>query len=88
MSREHGSRPDLGNKSDPLDELVYIALTRQTHEKNALRTWKALIAAYPTWEMLLEAPEPEIAAVIADGGFSRQKALWIKPRQDQTASMK
>lgn len=77
LTREYG-RPDLGNKVDPLDELVYISLTRQTHEKNATRTWDALTAAYPTWEMLLEAPEHEIANVIADGGFSRQKARWIR----------
>ncbi|MDP9437182.1 MAG: endonuclease III, partial [Actinomycetota bacterium] len=37
-----------------------------------------LTTAYLTWERLLEAPEEEIAAVIADGGFSRQKARWIK----------
>jgi endonuclease III len=48
---------DLGNKADPLDELIYIALTRQTHEKNAQRTWNSLVTAYPTWEMLLDAPE-------------------------------
>jgi endonuclease III len=77
LLREYG-RSDLGNKDDPLDELVYIALTRQTHEKNALRTWEALVTAYPTWEMLMEAPEQEVAGVIADGGFSRQKAKWIK----------
>jgi endonuclease III len=77
LLREYG-RSDLGNKANPLDELVYIALTRQTHEKNATRTWNALVTAYPTWEMLLKASEQEIAAVIADGGFSRQKAHWIK----------
>jgi endonuclease III len=70
--------PDLGNKADPLDELVYIALTRQTHEKNAQRTWNSLITAYPTWGMLLDAPEQEAAGIIKDGGFSRQKARWIK----------
>jgi endonuclease III len=70
--------PDLGNKAEPLDELIYIALTRQTHEKNAQRTWNSLITAYPTWEMLLDAPEEEVAKVIADGGFSKQKARWIK----------
>ncbi len=77
LAREHGA-PDLGNKADPLDELIYIALTRQTHEKNALRTWEALVTAYPTWEMLLNASEAEVAGVIADGGFSRQKARWIQ----------
>ncbi|MDP9438850.1 MAG: endonuclease III [Actinomycetota bacterium] len=78
LAREHGRWPDLGNKTDPLDELVYISLTRQTHEKNAARQWDALISAYPTWGMLLEASEEEIAELIADGGFSRQKARWIK----------
>lgn len=77
LAREYG-KSNLGNKADPLDELIYISLTRQTHEKNALRTWEALTAAYPTWEMLLEAPEQEVAGVIADGGFSRQKARWIQ----------
>ncbi len=77
LAREYG-KSDLGNKADPLDELIYIALTRQTHEKNALRTWDALTTAYPTWDLLLEAPEQEVAAVIADGGFSRQKARWIR----------
>lgn len=77
LVREYG-RSDLGNKADPLDELIYISLTRQTHEKNSTRTWKALTAAYPTWEMLLDAPESEVANVIAHGGFSRQKARWIK----------
>jgi endonuclease III len=74
LTREYG-RPDLGNKPDPLDELVYISLTRQTHEQNALRTWVALTTAYPTWEMLLESPEQEIAGVIADGGYARQTRI-------------
>ncbi len=77
LAREYG-RSDLGNKADPLDELVYIALTRQTHEKNSLRSWEALTTAYPTWEMVLDASEQAVADVIAFAGFSRQKARWIK----------
>lgn len=77
LAREHGS-PDLGNKPDPLDELIYIALTRQTHAKNAGRTWSALTTKYRSWENVLAAPETELASTIADGGFSRQKARWIQ----------
>jgi len=73
LTQEYGS-PHLNNKSDPLDELVYIALTRQTHAKNADRTWNALTIKYRSWEDLLEAPETEVASTIAGGGFSRQKA--------------
>lgn len=77
LTHEHGT-PDLGNMRDPLDELVYIALTRQTHETNARRTWEALTSKYPSWEDLLQASDEEIASVIVYGGFSKQKARWIK----------
>jgi len=74
----HYGSPDLGNKADPLDELIYIALTRQTTDKAAQRTWLALTNKYPSWEMLLDVPESEIAEVVASGGFAQQKARWIK----------
>ncbi len=74
----HYGSPDLGNKADPLDELIYIALTRQTTDKAAQRTWLALTSRYPSWEMLLDAPESEIAEVIVSGGFAQQKARWVK----------
>ena len=69
LAQEHGS-PHLNNKPDPLDELVYIALTRQTHAKNAERTGNALASKYRSWEDLLEAPETEVASTIADGGLA------------------
>lgn len=77
LEAEHGT-PDLGNHADPVSELVFIALTRQTHAKNAARTWVALRERFPTWEDVAAAPEDEVAATIADGGFARQKARWIK----------
>jgi endonuclease III len=70
--------PDLGNHADPLAELVFISLTRQTHAKNAARTWAALRGRFTSWEELAAASEEEIAETIADGGFARQKAHWIK----------
>ncbi len=77
LDREHGTAY-LGNKPDPLDEMVYIALTRQTHERNAQSSWLALTSRYTSWRALLEASEDEVAATIARGGFSSQKARWIK----------
>jgi endonuclease III len=70
--------PDLGNKKDPLEELVFIALSRQTHEKNYTRTWEALRRGFPSWESL-RCAEPEIVyEAIKDGGFARQKTAWIQ----------
>lgn len=36
---------DLGNRSDPIEEFVYISLTRQTHQRNALRSWDVVCAS-------------------------------------------
>lgn len=68
---------DLGNHSDPIEELVWIPLTRQTHRQNSVRCWKRLVELGGP-EALLETPEEELAELLKDGGFSRQKARWIK----------
>lgn len=76
LEAAHGTR-DLGNKADPVEELVFIPLTRQTHRQNSLRSWAA-IEGRGGPQALLAMPEEELAALLADGGFSRQKARWIK----------
>ena len=68
---------DLGNLPDPIDELVYISLTRQTHRQNAMRTWQRVkIAGGPP--ALIKMPTRRLAGLIKDGGFSQQKARWIR----------
>jgi hypothetical protein len=42
LSEQYDER-SLGNKSDPVEELVYISLTRQTHRRNADRSWQAIV---------------------------------------------
>jgi endonuclease III len=76
LAAEHGSR-DLGNKADPIDELVFIPLTRQTHRQNSLRSWQT-IEALGGPAVLLEMSEERLAELLKDGGFSRQKARWIR----------
>jgi endonuclease III len=76
LAAEHGTK-DLGNRADPVEELVFIPLTRQTHRQNSLRSWQA-IAALGGPEALLEMSEERLAELLKDGGFSRQKARWIK----------
>ena len=69
--------PDLGNKPDPVEELVFIALTRQTHEANANRSWTAVAAAGGP-EALVGMTEPSLVRLIRDSGLARQKAHWIR----------
>lgn len=68
---------DLGNLEDPVEELVYISLTRQTHQWNALRSWEA-VREVGGARAALAMSEEELAALIRDAGLSRQKARWVQ----------
>ena len=68
----------LGNKPDPLDEVVYIILSFQTDLARFSATWARLRRAYPTWAMLDRASESSIARVLREGGLQRQKARTLK----------
>jgi endonuclease III len=74
---EHEYRtPHLGNFRDPIKELVYISLTRQTHGPNARASWEKVVGAGGP-RALLRMPARQIATMIKAGGFSQQKAAWI-----------
>lgn len=70
--------PDLGNKSDPVDELVYIILSRRTREGAYQAAFKALKSGYECWEDLADAPADEIENAIAFSGLGRRKAQSLK----------
>jgi endonuclease III len=76
LARVHGTA-DLGNRADPVEELVWISLTRQTHRQNSIRSWHR-VEALGGPEALLTVAEEELAELLKDAGFSRQKARWIK----------
>ena len=67
--------PDLGNKSDPVDELVYIVLSRRTREGAYQAAFDSLRSRYAAWEELAAAGTDEIEDVIgsraSDGGKPR-----------------
>jgi endonuclease III len=71
--------PDLQNKNDPLDELIFIILSIQTGELAYIRTWNVLRATFPTWSSLLSTPAAfrQLERVIRPAGLSRQKARHI-----------
>lgn len=72
----HGT-PDLGNKHDPTDELVYIILSRKTPEKAYQQTFAALKARFPLWDDLLKAPRKEVESLVASGGLAGKKATSL-----------
>lgn len=69
--------PDLGNKQDPTDELVYILLARHTREGAYQRTFEALKQRFPTWDELLDTPREEVERLVYSGGLSGKKTLAL-----------
>lgn len=70
--------PDLGNKSEPVDELVYIILSRRTREGAYQAAFEALRSRYARWEDLAVAPAAEIETTIGFSGLGRRKAQSLK----------
>lgn len=66
------------NRKNPLEELLFILCSIQTNEGLYRDTYSALRQAFPSFESLAAADEDDIAAVIANGGLSKQKARKIK----------
>lgn len=68
----------LGNKQDPLEELVFILLSRQTREPVYNRVYEELRSAYETWREMLGAPEKELKGVLRPAGLHKQRARQLK----------
>jgi DNA (cytosine-5)-methyltransferase 1 len=69
--------PDLGNKADPTDELVYIILSRKTPEKAYQETFAALKSRFPRWDDLLNAPRKVVENLVSPGGLAGKKATSL-----------
>jgi endonuclease III len=77
LAEDYGT-PDLGNKDDPVDELVYIILSRRTREGAYQAAYDALKTTYASWEELVAAPAEEIERVIRFSGLGWRKAQSLK----------
>jgi len=66
------------NRDDVLEELVFIILSAQTESYLYRQTFEDLRNHFPTWELVLEATEEEIASAIRRGGLARKKASQLK----------
>jgi endonuclease III len=69
--------PDLGNKPEAVDELVYIILARKTREGAYQRGFDLLKRRFPTWDDLLECPREEVKRIVFSGGLSSKKTASL-----------
>jgi endonuclease III len=66
------------NKSNPLDELLFIICSIKRSEKVYLSSFNALKKKFPSHKVFLEAPIEKIIGVLASAGLQNRKALMIK----------
>jgi DNA (cytosine-5)-methyltransferase 1 len=69
--------PDLGNKKDPVDELVYIILARKTREDAYQRAFDSLKQRFRTWDELLEAGRREVQQLLRSSGLGEKKTASL-----------
>ncbi len=67
-----------GNKSNPLDEAIYIILSKQTDGQRFSEAYKKLKGKCKVWKNILKMPIKNIANVIKSSGLENQKAGQIK----------
>lgn len=65
---------DLGNLPDPLDELIYIMISRRTREGAYQEVFARLKENFSSWEAVALAPVEEVNAVTASAGMGIQRA--------------
>src|SRR6266403_2654104 len=63
---------------DPLGGLIGTILSQHTSDINSERAYQQLIAAFPTWEEVRDAPTHEVANAIRSGGLANIKAPRIQ----------
>jgi endonuclease III len=66
------------NKSNPLDELIFIILSAQTEYYSYLKTYQELRHRFPTNPALLKARVSSVESAIKEGGLSKKKAAQLK----------
>jgi endonuclease III len=71
------------NRSNPLEELLFIMLSSLTHETNYRRSYQSLRRAFPRLADLAAASEQDIARAIAKGGLSKRKAAGMRAILDE-----
>jgi endonuclease III len=77
LRRQYG-QPRHHNPADPLDDLIFIVLSRMTQEVKYVRTYQALRSELPSWGLVRDAAIEDVERVLHDAGLARTKARHLK----------
>jgi endonuclease-3 len=75
---EFYGRPEWRNPLPPLDELVSTILSQNTNDVNRDRAFESLVAKFPTWEQVRDAPEAQVVEAVRVAGLANQKGPRIQ----------
>lgn len=78
LLEEAYGRPEWRQHLPPVDELVNTILSQNTSDVNRDRAFLALKERYPSWEAVMNAPEPDVRETIRSAGLANQKAPRIQ----------
>lgn len=70
--------PDLGNVSDPLEELIYLTITQRTRISTAMRIYRELKSEFPDLNHILTASENDLRRIVSTGGRGNLRVRAIK----------
>ncbi len=81
---KHYGKPNFwGHDWNAMDLLVSTILSQNTSDKVSFVAFQHLKTAFPKWELVLSAPEGEVANAIRFGGLANIKAKRIKATLQQ-----
>tara|TARA_B100000945_G_scaffold310408_1_gene302333 strand:- start:12835 stop:13512 length:678 start_codon:yes stop_codon:yes gene_type:complete len=70
--------PVWRNPLPPLDELVSTILSQNTNDINRDKAFDRLVASFPRWELVRDAPKETIIELIRPAGLANQKGPRIQ----------
>ena len=76
LARAYGN-PRLGNKSNPLDELVYIILSTRAQDQAFRLTFTKLKASFPSWNAVRVRNRGRVERILRPAGLSKLKARHL-----------
>ncbi len=77
LEKEYG-RPRLGDRKDPLSELVFTILSQNTTDMNRDRAWASLWSRFSSWDAIAAAPRRRVEDAIRVGGLAPTKSRVIQ----------
>lgn len=71
-------RPSHHNPTDPIDDLIFVVLSRMTQEVKYLRTYQQLRDAMPSWDLVRDAETGALEQLLHDAGLAPTKSRQIQ----------